>query len=63
MIPFIEEINIGDFVDELVARLTLKFSFSLFSIQLYSKAFSFSFRYIKLGPLIQIESEFKDQTE
>ena len=58
---FIEEINLGefdDFVVELVARLTLKFSVSLFSIT-YSKAFLFSFRYRKLGPLIHIESEFK----
>ena len=53
--------NLGEFdgfVVELVARLTLKFSVSLFSIT-YSEAFSFSFRYGKLGPLIHIESEFR----
>ena len=58
---FIEEINLGEFdnfVVELVARLTLKFLVSLFSIT-HSKVFSFSFQYRKLGPLIHIESEFK----
>ena len=56
-----EEKNLGEFDDffvELVARLTLAFSVFLFSIT-YSKAFSISFCYRKLGSLIHIESEFK----
>ena len=61
MIAFKEEENVGEFdnfVVELVARLTLKFMVSLFSIT-YSKAFSFSFQCRKLGPLIHIKSKFK----
>ena len=52
--------GLGEFEDvavELVARLALTFSVSLFLIT-YSKAFSFSFR--KSGSLVHIESEFKN---